>query len=50
MSSGATHDPQVLNGQTNAEIATALSDPTSDFAKGADGSADVITPARLGHG
>ena len=43
--SGATYDPGVLKGKTHAEIAAALSDPTSAIAKGADGSANVITAA-----
>ena len=43
--SGATYDPGVLKGKTHAQIAAALSDPTSAIAKGADGSANVITAA-----
>jgi Domain of unknown function (DUF929) len=43
--SGATYDPGVLKGKTHAQIAAALSDPTSSIALGADGSANVITAA-----
>ncbi|MCW2494691.1 MAG: hypothetical protein JWQ77_615 [Jatrophihabitans sp.] len=43
--SGASYDPQVLQGKTHAQIAAALSDPTSAIAKGADGTANVITAA-----
>ncbi len=43
--SGATYDPGVLKGKTHAQIAAVLSDPTSAIAKGADGSANVITAA-----
>jgi hypothetical protein len=41
--SGATLSPAVLHEQTATEIASALSDPTSDIAKAVDGSANVIT-------
>ena len=41
----ATYDPQILQGKTQAQIAAALSDPTSDIAKGIDGSANVISAA-----
>jgi thiol-disulfide isomerase/thioredoxin len=41
----ATYDPQVLQGRTQAQIAAALSDPTSAIAKGIDGSANVIAAA-----
>lgn len=43
--SGASYDPQVLQGKTHAEIAAALSDPTSPIAKAIDGTANVITAA-----
>jgi hypothetical protein len=42
---GASYDPQVLQGKTAAQIAAALSDPTSAIAKGALGTANVITAA-----
>jgi hypothetical protein len=40
---GSTFDPSVLQGKTGEEIASALSDPRSDIAKGVDGAANVIT-------
>lgn len=40
---GASYDPAVLQGSTRAQIAAALSDPTSSIAKGVDGTANVIT-------
>lgn len=43
--SGAEYDPQVLHGKTHAQIAAALSDPSSPIAKGADGAANLITAA-----
>jgi hypothetical protein len=43
--SGASYDPQLLQGKTHAQIAAALSDPSSAIAKGADGTANVITAA-----
>jgi Domain of unknown function (DUF929) len=43
--SGASYDPQVLQGKTQEQIAQALSDPTSAIAKAVDGSANVITAA-----
>jgi hypothetical protein len=43
--SGASYDPQVLQGKTHEQIAQALSDPTSAIAKAIDGSANVITAA-----
>ena len=43
--SGASYDPQVLQGKTHAQIAAALSDPNSAIAKGADGAANLITAA-----
>lgn len=43
--SGASYDPKVLQGKTQAQIAAALQDPTSDIAKAVDGTANVITAA-----
>jgi hypothetical protein len=43
--SGASYDPQVLQGKTHEQIAQALSDPSSAIAKAVDGSANVITAA-----
>jgi hypothetical protein len=43
--SGASYDPKVLQGKTQAQIAAALEDPTSDIAKAIDGTANVITAA-----
>lgn len=43
VSSGATYRPEVLQGESYAAIAEALSDPDSDVAKGAIGSANVFT-------
>jgi hypothetical protein len=43
--SGASYDPQVLQGKTQAQIAAALSDPNSAIAKGVDGAANLITAA-----
>jgi hypothetical protein len=43
--SGASYDPQTLQGKTQAQIAAALSDPTSGIAKAIDGTANVITAA-----
>jgi hypothetical protein len=40
---GAQYNPQVLSGQTWAQIAAALKDPSSATAKGADGAANMIT-------
>lgn len=42
---GASYDPAVLAGKTHAEIAAALSDPSSPIAKAVDGTANVITAA-----
>jgi hypothetical protein len=42
---GAQYDPGLLAGKTHAQIASALSDPTSAIAKAIDGSANVITAA-----
>lgn len=41
----ATYDPQVLQGKSQAQIADALSDPSSAIAQGIDGSANVIAAA-----
>jgi hypothetical protein len=43
--SGASYDPSVLKGKTQAQIAAALSDPTSPIARAILGSANVITAA-----
>jgi Domain of unknown function (DUF929) len=43
--SGASYDPAVLQGKTHAQIAAALSDPTSAIAQGALGTANLITAA-----
>jgi uncharacterized membrane protein len=43
--SGASYNPQVLQGKTHAQVAAALSDPNSAIAKGADGTANLITAA-----
>ena len=40
---GAQYNPQVLSGQTWAQVAAALKDPSSAIAKGADGAANMIT-------
>ena len=40
---GAQYDPQLLSGQTWAQVAAALKDPSSPIAKGADGAANMIT-------
>jgi len=40
---GAQYDPQVLSGQTWAQVAAALQDPSSAVAKGSDGAANMIT-------
>ena len=40
---GAQYNPQVLAGQTWAQVAAALKDPSSAIAKGADGAANMIT-------
>jgi hypothetical protein len=41
----ASYDPGLLQGKTQAQIAAALSDPTSDIAKAVGGAANVITAA-----
>jgi hypothetical protein len=43
--SGASYDPQVLQGKTQAQIAAALSDPNSAIARAVDGTANLITAA-----
>ncbi|HSY14714.1 MAG TPA: DUF929 family protein, partial [Jatrophihabitantaceae bacterium] len=43
--SGASYDPQLLQGMTHEQIAAALSDPTSPIAKAVDGTANAITAA-----
>jgi hypothetical protein len=45
MISGATYDPTILQNKTHDQIADALSDPSSDIAKGAIGAANAITAA-----
>jgi hypothetical protein len=40
---GASLDPQVLHGKSQAQIAAALADPSSPIARGVDGAANVIT-------
>jgi hypothetical protein len=42
---GASYDPSVLQGMSRDDIARALSDPTSDVAKGVLGAANVLTAA-----
>jgi thiol-disulfide isomerase/thioredoxin len=41
--SGASYDNSVLKGQTQAEVAAALQDPTTAIAKGIGGTANAIT-------
>ena len=43
--SGATYSPQVLQGKSADQIASAMSDPSSDIAQGAVGSANLLTAA-----
>ena len=45
MISGASYSPQVLQGKTQTQIATALADPNSPIAKAVDGTANLITAA-----
>jgi thiol-disulfide isomerase/thioredoxin len=45
MINGASYDPQVLSGKTWAQVAASLKDPSSAIAKGADGTANMITAA-----
>jgi hypothetical protein len=40
---GASYNSAVILNKTQAEIATALSDPTTDIAKGVNGAANVLT-------
>lgn len=42
---GGTYDPGVLQGKSFAQIAAALSDPSSPIAQGVDGTANIITAA-----
>ena len=46
--SGSQYQPSVLEGKTQLEVATAMSDPNSDISKGAVGSANRITAAICG--
>lgn len=41
--SGASYDPQVLQGRTHEQIARALADPGSPVARAVDGTANVLT-------
>ncbi|HUC86886.1 MAG TPA: DUF929 family protein [Candidatus Saccharimonadales bacterium] len=43
--SGASYSPQVLQGKSADQIASALSDPSTDISKGAVGTANAITAA-----
>lgn len=43
--SGASYSPQILDGHTWAQVATALKDPSSQIAQGVDGTANYITAA-----
>ena len=43
MISGASYSPQVLQGKSWSEIATALKDPTSPIAEAVDGTANYLT-------
>jgi Domain of unknown function (DUF929) len=45
VTSGASYSPQLLEGKSRAEIAAALSDPTSDIAKAIVANANVLTAA-----
>jgi len=45
MISGASYNPQVLQGKTWAQVAAALSSPSDPIAQGVDGSANLITAA-----
>jgi thiol-disulfide isomerase/thioredoxin len=42
---GVQYDPAILAGKTHAQIADAMSDPSSDIGKAIDGSANVLTAA-----
>jgi len=43
--SGSTYSPQVLQGLSADEIASAMADPTTDVSRGAIGSANMISAA-----
>jgi hypothetical protein len=43
--SGVEYDPQLLQGKSRTQIASALSDPSSSIAQAVDGTANVITAA-----
>jgi Domain of unknown function (DUF929) len=43
--SGASYDPKLLAGKTQAQVAAALADPTSGIAKAVDGTANALTAA-----
>jgi thiol-disulfide isomerase/thioredoxin len=43
MVSGASYDYSVLQGKSFSQIATAIQDPSTDIAKGADGTANYLT-------
>jgi hypothetical protein len=45
MISGASYTPQVLQGKTWSQIATALKNPSSAIAKAVDGTANYMTAA-----
>jgi hypothetical protein len=45
MLSGASYSYTVLQGKTWAQVAAALKDPSTPIAKGADGTANMITAA-----
>jgi hypothetical protein len=45
MISGSSYSPQILQGKTWSQIATALKDPSSPIAKAIDGTANYITAA-----
>ena len=42
---GATYEPQLLQGKSLSDIASALGDPSTDISKGAVGSANMMTAA-----
>ena len=42
---GATYEPQLLQGKSLSDIASALRDPSTDISKGAVGSANMMTAA-----
>jgi hypothetical protein len=45
VSSGASYSPQLLAGKSHAQVAAALTDPSSAIAQAVDGTADVYTAA-----